>query len=494
MLWNTRIVWVLAMAMLLHLCFFLSGLGEVTPANIHHYYIARGFVSGSVVTFSVFTSLIFVIVWLFFYLRNNAFKNFYILNKWYNLKQFFIILTGFVFIIPFFESYYYGVFSGVKRTTDKATLSKEINITNQALAFIPSSKSDYFVLNNCNATKQYDENLSIYTDSTRSGYSAAESVVVEKALQQPDAYSYKNYCRNVIFQDLLPGYKTNKQLKAERDSWLDSRQQDSVLNLLQSFTAILKKYNILYTFNPQYLAGLPFTDSLHTITKVFDNKNVIDDFTQEAQETAETFEYFYPYSITGTLNNLAEVHTTRPFTGYKTISLLIQGYFILYFSLLLFSYKLYNRKVFLISIVSSIVTAIFIGLMAASGVDTSFPVIYLFIWLVFAFMGLVVLRSAENKTLAGILLNLQLYMLPFIVMCLCILINKEYDNIRHSAYFNTDVSYEIRDTYMQTHHPILYWINNNTELISLLNLIFVVLYTAFIFTRISKKWHLMPDE
>lgn len=494
LLWNSRIVWVIAIATLLHLCFFLSGLAEITPANINHHYGVSGIVNTSVITFSVFTSLIVVIAWLFFYLRYNAFKNFYIIDKWHNLKQFFIILLGFIFIIPFFESYYYGAFTGMRNITDKNTLAKEVNISNQALAFIPFNKSNYFILNTCNNVKQYDDNLLIYTDSARPGYNAAEAGIVEKALQQPDAYSYKNYCRNNIIQDLLPGYEPVEVLKAQRDRWLDNRQLDSIVTLLQSFMAILKKYHIQHAFSPQYLAGLPFTDSLHTVTKLLDNNSVTDNMSADGQLTVAGFEYFYPYELAGALNNLADVHTSRAFGSRQTFSLLILGYFILYFSLLLFSYKLYTRKVFLISIVSSIVTAIFMGLMAASGGSNSFPVIYILIWIVFVLISLFVLKSGENKTLAGVFLNLKLYLLPFILLCICLLVNQTYDNLQYGHAFSTDISYEARESYMQAHHPFLYWINNHTELISLLNLIVVVLYTAFVFTRLSKKWQVMPDE
>lgn len=494
LLWNTRIVWVIAVAIILHTCFFLSGLTEVTTYKLQDSYGSRGFINFSLVTFSLFTSLIFIIAWLVFYLRNNAYKNYYTINKWYNVKQYFIILLGFLFIIPFFESYHYGTVTGIKKTTNKSTLTKEINITNQALAFIPDDKSDYFILNTCNVTSRYNNDLSIYTDTTLSTYNTIESSIVKKASLKPDAYSYKNYCQTTIYSSSLPGYNDKEELKKIRDRWLDNHQQDSVLKLLKDFTEILRKYNIKYNFNPEYLSQLPFKDSLHTISRVFENQNNHYNENQEFNNPEDDFDFFSAYGLSRTLNTLEEAHTSDMFENDETFLFLLQGYFIVCFSLLLFSYKLYTRKVFLISIVSIIITAIFIGLMAAAGTDNTFPYLLIFIWLLFSFIALVFVKSFKNKTMSGVFLNLHLYMFPFLILCLSIITNKEYENIKYAPRFKNGIAYDVTDAFMKSHHPFLYWVNNNIELITLLNLIIVVLYTAFVFTRLSKKWHLMPDE
>src|SRR3712207_1270155 len=92
LLWNTRIVWVLAFNFLLHLLFLVSGFFSLRAADIIHYSSIWSVGGPSLFTLSVLCSLLVLIVWLIFYLRNNAFKNFYRIGRWYLAKEFLLIM------------------------------------------------------------------------------------------------------------------------------------------------------------------------------------------------------------------------------------------------------------------------------------------------------------------------------------------------------------------------------------------------------------------
>jgi hypothetical protein len=207
LLWNTRIIWVGSALVLIHLLFFLAGFIDFSAASFKANYSLSTLISAGMITFSVLCSLVVLVSWLVFYLRNNAYKNFYIIDKYHLSKEFFIITLVLVFAINFFESYKWGGWLKARSITSKQQLAKEANIVNLAMAFVPTSKSAYFSLVSCNEDDpgqdiQYVENHD-YFDSTAYDYGSMDNVIIRRALKNKDAFSYKNYCSEFIS---LKGY------------------------------------------------------------------------------------------------------------------------------------------------------------------------------------------------------------------------------------------------------------------------------------------------
>src|SRR5215218_10360490 len=128
-LWNTRIVWILAINFILHFFFFISGFLSISAKYIVGHSSIHSVGGPGLYTFSVLCSLLLVIVWLIYYLRNNAFKNFYRIGKWYLVKEFLLILTILFTSITYFESYHYGIKLKVRSITSKTVFEKEVSIT-----------------------------------------------------------------------------------------------------------------------------------------------------------------------------------------------------------------------------------------------------------------------------------------------------------------------------------------------------------------------------
>ena len=100
LLWNTKAVFVIPLAIIIHLLFYLAGF--IYPISIDELWQYYHFKEDSVVMLSVLISALFIIIWLVFYLRNNPFKSFYTLGRGYMFKEFVLIFTVFFSSATFF--------------------------------------------------------------------------------------------------------------------------------------------------------------------------------------------------------------------------------------------------------------------------------------------------------------------------------------------------------------------------------------------------------
>lgn len=109
-IWNTKIVWVLAVCIPIHLFFFLLGITSITQKELKGYYYSWDesfFVIPFLLHFII--SILLIVGWLVMLFKHNAFKNFYPSNHWKLFSQFvqyFIILFA---STSFFMSFYLGI-------------------------------------------------------------------------------------------------------------------------------------------------------------------------------------------------------------------------------------------------------------------------------------------------------------------------------------------------------------------------------------------------
>lgn len=84
LLWNTKAVFVLPLAALIHLLFYLVGF--FVPIQVDELWMQHYFEDFTETMISVLISTLIIIIWLVFYLRNNPFKSFYTLGRAYMFK------------------------------------------------------------------------------------------------------------------------------------------------------------------------------------------------------------------------------------------------------------------------------------------------------------------------------------------------------------------------------------------------------------------------
>jgi hypothetical protein len=478
LLWNTRVVWILAAAICFHLLFMLGGFATTTAESLRFHYGLRSVGGGELMTFSVLISIGLLICWLIYYLRNNAFKSFYILEPFHTAKEFGLQVIIILFCITLFDSFHQGVAIKTKMITSEKEWREEATVLNIAAALIPQEKANYFKLRQCDQNSdgnRYSENVN-YFDTSAHDYDSTYFKNIRKALQEPDAFTYLNYCFPTVYPDLDSNYNN---WFGRKNSWIISGQKDSIGYILDRGIALCKKYNIEQRINKTEIIDLIFKDSLHSVTRTFNLRRYSD-----VGDESEI--YFDRYSFSRVLDFVDDAHSFSS----RTDAIKIELYIALCFAILLLCYRIFSKKVFLISILGTIVWSIIFALFGMSSNGEGISGFYVILFLVFLTLTLAMLAVKRNKVVTGVLLSWHMFMLPFLILVLMTLIQNAYLNDLSYNYY----PYYRDDSIAQKDHPIGYWVYYHRELLWWLNLPVVFLYTSIVFTRLGKKWHIMPEE
>ncbi len=142
--WNTRLVWMLGSAIILHALFFLFGLLTLTdPKTLQQRAVDTLFFTNGMIYLSVIISILLSVVWVIHLFKNNAFKNFYPTTRKRLFLQFWYYLLIIFSCSTFYLSYNYGMKTYISAVYKDAQLAKEINIANDAALFLSEKISDY---------------------------------------------------------------------------------------------------------------------------------------------------------------------------------------------------------------------------------------------------------------------------------------------------------------------------------------------------------------
>ncbi|PPK96610.1 hypothetical protein LY01_00433 [Nonlabens xylanidelens] len=143
-LWNTKIVWMLAISLILHILFYLLGcVALMNPESLQRYSAIENFFSNGVILISVMVSILLLVLWLISLFRNNAFKNFYPNSRVKLFKQFTSYFIIFLAATTFYYSYTLGMQTYVTLTYNDVRMEKDIALTNAAAPFFTHDLSRY---------------------------------------------------------------------------------------------------------------------------------------------------------------------------------------------------------------------------------------------------------------------------------------------------------------------------------------------------------------
>ncbi len=488
LLWNTRVVWVLLANLILHLLFFLGGISFVNTKSLVDYYRLSRVGGEGMYTFSILCALLVVIVWCVYYLRNNAFKTFYRISKGYLAKEFGIIFLIVLTSISFSQSFEWGVKLRVRSITNETTLVKEMTAVNKGMVYVPVEKAPYFLLNSCTEKRLRNDTLpDAYITPTETGlaYSGPDSLLVKKALAQPDAFSYANYCSKLLNYTTYPT-ENFEAISNRNQAWLKAGQRDSVRQSITQLFAVLNKYGVEYRLDANELTTAVFKDSLFTLGDLIPQQR----FTYQYGEQENKY-YFNDNQVTQLFGFIEDCQPAADnWRDIKTAWTVI-GYVALSLSILLLCYRRFSRKVFLISVVGTLVWMILIGLIGiGSHSAEGLPYLLLILCAAFLLLAIGFLSGRRSKTGAGVLLNWHVYLIPFAVMLMVSIIHSYHSDMA-SQYYSTRLDV---DELMRRYYPFSTWVVAHEANIFLANLLGVVCYVAFVFNGLAKRWHLLPEE
>ncbi|MGZ5133765.1 MAG: hypothetical protein ACXWCG_01390, partial [Flavitalea sp.] len=432
LIWNTRIIWVLSANFILHLLFFLAGFASINSLDFTRYNSIWKVGGSSMFTFSILCSLLIIILWLVFFLRNNALKNHYRIDKWYLLKEFLIILIVLISSIGFFYSYYEGVRLKIRTITPISEFRKELNIANHAMAYIPINKNSYFILNNCENRKLPNKRNTFfdYTD-TVTNHVNSNAPLVREALKRPDAFSYKNYCDLENNNYDYSMHDSAEQISMLRNRWIDNQQKDSIRKIIVSFIDICKKYNITYRLNVDLLVNNIFLSPQYTVSSFIPYEKYSSlpyDGTRIENEY-----YLVPYDVYRAFYFADEGLPNKSSSDKQRKVWTTLTYVAIFLALIVLCYRRFSRKVFLIGFVGSLIWAIMIGLIMAAtgGKEYTFGYTCIFLCVAFLAVALFNLKSGTGKTIAGTALSWHIILLPFLVMFILMVLENYYEYLKY---------------------------------------------------------------
>ena len=143
-IWNTRIVWMLAISLLAHIVFYFIGfISHSSPLSLQNSRVIDDYFSSGVIMVHIIVSMLMLVGWLVYMFKNNGFKNFYPTS---NLKLFgqFVCYLVIVFAsISFYFSYMFGLRSYINKTYPNDELVKNVDIINKAYPFLSIGYQDY---------------------------------------------------------------------------------------------------------------------------------------------------------------------------------------------------------------------------------------------------------------------------------------------------------------------------------------------------------------
>lgn len=143
-IWNTRIVWMLAINLLVHILFYFIGfVSHSNPVSLQSSRVIDDYFSSGVIMVHIIISMLLLVGWLVYMFKNNGFKNFYPTSNIKLFGQFVCYLVIVFASITFYFSYMFGLRSYVNVAYPNDELVKNVEIINKAYPFLSVGYQDY---------------------------------------------------------------------------------------------------------------------------------------------------------------------------------------------------------------------------------------------------------------------------------------------------------------------------------------------------------------
>ncbi|MEM5564443.1 hypothetical protein WNY78_04990 [Psychroserpens sp. AS72] len=143
-IWNTKLVWMLSIAILLHIVFFVFGLFTLAnPKMLQERNVQSIFFENGSIFLSIVISILLLVAWVIYMFKNNAFKNFYPSTRLKLFGQFISYIIIIFSCTTFYISYQYGMKTQIIATYPDEQVNKEIEIANDAALFLSEDIADY---------------------------------------------------------------------------------------------------------------------------------------------------------------------------------------------------------------------------------------------------------------------------------------------------------------------------------------------------------------
>ena len=498
-IWNTKLVPMLLIVVLLHLIFFALGYYEGTIDFTNQ---TKVDIEVSAILFGILLIILITILWLVHYFKNNSLKTFYTKSKnslFYEWLQVFIVC---LLLITFFVSFQIGEQLHHKSYYSKEETIERCKIISQADVFIDGyfkrTEIDSIVSNFIgNSTKNIalsNQNQNNVEDVTET---YAEETVDYSGFVYKDHVMFKNkkYDENSLinrqcFEFYMLDEAQDSLNNLEVKNWLFEDNQKEVKNLMNTYLSLIKEHQLATNLNVEkwfkitynkpefkdFLYIVPFLKEYETEDSYSYNSNYSKSYINHNNNKYS--KYFVQQDVLKNKYQIVSKAHTNPFIEFESV--LAYLFAALGFSLLLFSFRVTSSKSWLIALVSFGVLNIIFGVITA--VLTS-EMAYLY-FVLFSILGaiiyfFVIYFNQRSIQLSKIALNLFLWTFGFLIPIVYFLI---FDNYKRE-----------RNLYKNYNSPEYNWFN--THILEMLTANFAIaIIVIFVMSRIIRNWKGMPEE
>lgn len=490
LLWNTRVLNITCFMLLCHFIFFMVGYS--TYGSIRHMLgysrYEYGLQSISIFMFIGLILFISILIWLIFYLRNNAFKSFYPVTMGYLRKEFLLVLFIFFFSFTVFHSYQYGMHVRAITLTKQLTPGKDAYIENLARHFLPTDISGFEREQCCDSILARQSREVVEPDlpdscniDTETG--AEYSYPVPPDYEEPAKveiihyYSYLYYCD---LSSLLGEPDHDKYyFNAIAKRWLQNKQIDSIRWVLSEYQELMNRYQLRHNFNVDSVAAWCFQTPEFSVQYTLTSTNYYDYDALGVQPNSGEF-----YLVKDALD---KVDSERQKTFISMGAWEFYFYFAVGFSFLLIMFRLTRLKPWLSAVIGSGVWSIILAIIG-SNVRSGYAmnIISLIIISVFIVMSTMLIIKRMNKLHAGIWLNWLAFSFLMIVPLVANVILENTGEIRECINHIWTVT--------RPEMPIHTWIRGHWDTINMINVAFGFFFMLFVLIPLAYRWQSNPSE
>ncbi len=513
-IWNTKLFWAGGILLLIHVIFYLAGYARFDSYERLHTYLRSDIhvTDGYSMSFSMLISILFIIIWLVFYLRNNPFKSYYPLRKGYFFTEFCIQFAVLLAAITFYKSYANGFWKAIENKTANVKLAEEINTMNLSYALIPV-ENKYCIRDCCDSLDYIFRLDSAISDTSIDRLLRKKLRADRDSFYRNHAYdrkvSYLNYCGQYssTFDDsTLNRYKISGTI----NRWLSGGRKDSVKQTLSRFRDMCKKYKIDYnifieSYADTVFARKDFSFSTYVSTYGGEYNGVVENTVIDIDTDENEEDYRYRHksrSIAGVriradyyekarldfpaINNVLDaIHISRTRT-FDLIFWLVNLSVVFCMCLALYTFRLTHIRTWFIALVAGGVTVVACSIYAIL-LDNEGVAYSTFIALIlFFYLSHWIFRSMGRKLLTGVMLMWFTWCLPllltFIYAYLCIYFRPQSRLLPDNTW------------YTEPPTPFYQFLTHQEVVIYLGAFILCFFSVSLWLYRHYRQWQAMPEE
>ena len=513
LLWNLKIVPVSVFLILTNIIFFILGFlnGGIDFTNSSSNYDYEN-ADGIICFFSILVSIIALIIWLIYYVKNNPFKSYYPKNNFSLFKEWALIFTICILLSLSITSYYFGKDVKGRSYYTETEAKKRCDILRIGSFFINGSLSTNY--KNYSAVTVTEGSTEAVAQIAGETASAASIDSIEEA-RTHIYYKKKKYNINSIVGNDLNSYsffdyESDSITKNKIKDWLVSDDKISMRNAMKEYLKIANEHqlkssidenqwlNLIYDYpNFEEYKLIAGKESQFIDETEFSNT---DKFGYNANMKSQTIDlesqyfkkagkehyiynkYFLPEEqLNYSYAKISESYV-KPFIRFDTF--LMPLYFALSLSILIFSFRVTSIRSIIITLISLGILGIIIGFLSAVFHSEYIFLISVTVLNFTAFIYFMyVLSRRKQKKLSDIFLNvLFLSLIPIGMIAYNLLL--EFSKWRVEYDYSND---------FQKQFPKIYFFQENGFYLMYLNIVFVILALLFYSFQI-KKWKGLPEN